>query len=396
VNILMAALAVQMALYAAGWVALGWRFRLQPVVSLTWSAGWFLSALGAALVYWQPPGLSSSHTALLTNTAILLSFVLLHRGVVLYTGAQPSAWVAWSTLAAPLLIEVSRTLYPDAIALRAWIFTLAVFAPLGLTASTLFYKARLWVGASRANFALIALPVVLTLVVFVVRALAITFHTVTGQVELDTGTQFDFAMTLLFLVMLGLFNYSLYSLVLGSLVRRLEDLASTDQLTGLNNRRVMIERLDEEHARFLRSGQRYALVMMDLDHFKIVNDTYGHSAGDAVLREVAERLRASVRSTDTLARLGGEEFLLLLPMNDIDGALVHAGRIRKHIAATPIACGSASIPITLSLGVAEVFHSDRSSQSVVSRADAALYRAKAAGRNRVEAAERAPLPAPVP
>lgn len=393
-NILMAALAVQMALYAAGWATLGWGFKLKPTISLTWALGWLLSACGAALLWWHPPGLSASHSAFLINVTVLLAFVLLHRGVVLYTGVAPPSWVAWSALSAPVLIEVARALVPDAIALRAWLFTLGVFPPLGMTAYVLLYKVRLWTNARRLNFVMLALPVLLTLVVFVLRALAVSFSTFTGQEDLDTGTTFDFAMTLLFLVMLGLFNYSLYGLVLGALIGHLEDLASTDQLTGLYNRRMVLERLDEEHARFQRSGQRYALVMMDLDHFKVVNDTYGHSAGDAVLREVARRLQQDVRSTDTLARLGGEEFLLLLPMNDIDGALVHAGRIRKHIAASPVPTAAAQIPITISLGVAEVFHSDRSAQSVVSRADAALYRAKDMGRNRVEAAERAPLPPP--
>jgi diguanylate cyclase len=236
-----------------------------------------------------------------------------------------------------------------------------------------------------------ALPVLLTLLAFVVRSVVVTYSEFTGIVELDVGSTFDIVITLLFLVLLGLFNFSLYNLVLGSLIRRLESLSSTDQLTGLYNRRIVMERLEEEHARFQRSGQTYAVIMMDLDHFKKVNDTYGHSAGDDVLREVAQRLRQSVRSTDTLARMGGEEFLLLLPMNDIDGALVHAGRIRKRIAASPIATGSGSIAVTLSLGVAEVFTKDNAAEVVVMRADAALYRAKAAGRNRVEMAQRATI-----
>jgi diguanylate cyclase (GGDEF)-like protein len=389
-NVLMAALSVQLALYGTAWLVFALTFRLYPQVSQHWAGGWLLSALGTALLFFQPAALHGV-LDLVVNLCIIGAFICLHHGVVLFARGTPRRSPVAIALGIVLLIEVIRLVLPGSMVLRTWMFTLAAVIPLGLLVQDFMQKLRKQYAISLQSSAAMALPVLLTLLAFVVRSVVVTYSEFTGIVELDVGSTFDIVITLLFLVLLGLFNFSLYNLVLGSLIRRLESLSSTDQLTGLYNRRIVMERLEEEHARFQRSGQTYAVIMMDLDHFKKVNDTYGHSAGDDVLREVAQRLRQSVRSTDTLARMGGEEFLLLLPMNDIDGALVHAGRIRKRIAASPIATGSGSIAVTLSLGVAEVFTKDNAAEVVVMRADAALYRAKAAGRNRVEMAQRATI-----
>lgn len=390
-NVLMAALSVQLSLYGAAWIAVALGFRLYPRTSLRWAAGWLVSALGTAVLFWRPPVLAPV-LDLVVNLSIIAAFILLQQGISLFLREPLQHRVAILALGVLTLIEVVRLLWPDTMVLRTWMFTLAVGIALGPMVRDLLLGLPRKFQVARPIAATAALPVALALLAFVVRAAVISYSEVTGVVELDVGSTFDVVVNLGFLVFLGMFNFSLYHLVLGSLIRKLEDLAATDQLTGLYNRRVMIERLDVEHARFQRSGQRYAIIMMDLDHFKAINDTHGHHAGDDVLREVAARLQQSVRGTDTLARMGGEEFLLLLPMNDTDGALIHAGRIRKHMAAAPVKTTAGDIAITISLGVAEVFHSDQGANTVISRADAALYRAKAAGRNRVEAAERAPLP----
>jgi diguanylate cyclase (GGDEF)-like protein len=177
------------------------------------------------------------------------------------------------------------------------------------------------------------------------------------------------------------------------LIDRLRELSATDQLTGLANRRVMMRRLDEEHSRYLRGGQLYTVVMIDLDHFKRVNDTHGHGVGDQVLRGLAAVLQSCQRRTDTLARTGGEEFMLLMPMTDMDGALLHARRMCERVASSKLPTDVGELQVTLSLGVAEVLPAEISVDTVVSRADAALYQAKANGRNRVEAAQRSSSPA---
>lgn len=164
----------------------------------------------------------------------------------------------------------------------------------------------------------------------------------------------------------------------------LERLARQDALTGLNNRRAADERLLEEFQRWGRSGATYALLLMDIDFFKRVNDTYGHKEGDRVLQHVAELLRRQVRSTDFLARFGGEEFLALLPDTDREGAQVMAEKLRAQVEASPLEPVGR---VTLSIGLALIKVGDTDPEAALRRADAALYRAKGAGRNRVDAAD---------
>ncbi len=160
---------------------------------------------------------------------------------------------------------------------------------------------------------------------------------------------------------------------------RLREHAQVDGLTGLANR----EKLDLELARALaladRTGQQMAVAMIDLDHFKAINDNYGHLLGDRVLLALGERLAGSVRAIDLVGRWGGEEFLLLCPGTDRDGAVAVAEKIRAAVAAEPFAEG---ISLTVSLGVA-VSAGSEPPESVIDRADRALYAAKDAGRNRV-------------
>ncbi|WP_396223414.1 diguanylate cyclase [Gemmatimonas sp.] len=167
---------------------------------------------------------------------------------------------------------------------------------------------------------------------------------------------------------------------------RLEQLAQTDPLTQLLNRRALTERITAEMERALRYDSTMALLMIDLDHFKRVNDTYGHLVGDDVLRDVAQLLSDTIRSADIVARYGGEEFLVLLPETDDAGAEAFADRLRCAIETHPFASDSLAEPLrlTASIGVA-VYPAARieSVEDLFARADAALYRAKADGRNRV-------------
>lgn len=161
--------------------------------------------------------------------------------------------------------------------------------------------------------------------------------------------------------------------------RELERLSRHDSLTGLHNRLAATQALRAEFLRMKRSLQCYAVLMLDIDHFKRVNDTHGHEAGDMALKQVAAILDSSIRSTDFVARFGGEEFLVILP-DTLEGALTIAEKIRATVAA-------ASIPtvghVTVSLGIAIADSADADEDVAVRAADAALYRAKHAGRNRV-------------
>jgi diguanylate cyclase len=161
--------------------------------------------------------------------------------------------------------------------------------------------------------------------------------------------------------------------------------ATTDPLTGLNNRRQYERLFGQEIARADRKKHQLALCIIDLDHFKQVNDTWGHSAGDKVLKAVAELCRANFRTIDIIGRLGGEEFVVLLPDTDLATALHIAGRVLQRLADTPISIGDQAIHLTATAGVVERQPDEMTLESLVQRADAAMYRGKKAGRNQVVA-----------
>ncbi len=164
----------------------------------------------------------------------------------------------------------------------------------------------------------------------------------------------------------------------------------TDSLTGVYNRRYMDRRLLEEIGRARRQAYRISCLYIDLDHFKTVNDTFGHQGGDEVLREVASRIKAELRLSDALGRFGGEEFVVLLIDADLDSATTCAQRIRASIADAPFQLSSGErLPISVSIGVATLddFERDHAiegvAQQLVAKADTALYQAKENGRNQV-------------
>ena len=164
----------------------------------------------------------------------------------------------------------------------------------------------------------------------------------------------------------------------------LQQLAHTDSLTGLYNRRVFVERLEQETARLARSDTSpISLLMLDLDHFKRINDNFGHAMGDSVLRHFAKLMKETIRSIDLAARLGGEEFAILLPGADKNEAIGIAERICRQTASSALPCRTDPLHYTVSIGVAQVLVHDRNTEAALHRADSALYSAKANGRNQV-------------
>ncbi|MCH7796199.1 MAG: diguanylate cyclase, partial [Proteobacteria bacterium] len=166
-------------------------------------------------------------------------------------------------------------------------------------------------------------------------------------------------------------------------------LAYTDPLTGIYNRRYMNAHLDRKIMEISDTQKPVSVLIFDIDHFKRVNDTYGHAAGDEVLKTVAERVGDSIRDFDLLARYGGEEFVVIMPSTPPDPAAMVAERLRQRLAAQPfeISGSDQALPITASLGVATTTDPTETSQNLLGRADAALYAAKDAGRNRVRSAD---------
>lgn len=164
---------------------------------------------------------------------------------------------------------------------------------------------------------------------------------------------------------------------------QLREMATTDSLTALANRRHFMQCAEAEVRRALRYGRSLSMLMVDADHFKNVNDTYGHTVGDVVLSELACMLRDNARQQDTAARLGGEEFALLLPETDMEHALEAAERLRTQVADTAIEAEGNTVRITVSVGVSELALQGDTLSRLLKRADDALYDAKQNGRNHV-------------
>jgi diguanylate cyclase (GGDEF)-like protein len=166
------------------------------------------------------------------------------------------------------------------------------------------------------------------------------------------------------------------------LFEQTERLATTDGLTGLANHRTFQARLDEHLLAAARYGKRLSLILCDIDHFKSVNDTYGHPVGDLVLKGVARALQREARATDLVARYGGEEFAVVMPETDAPGALVIAERIREKVGATVFHSELGRLRVTMSLGVATCPDDGSGKAQLVEAADGGLYHAKRHGRNR--------------
>ena len=168
------------------------------------------------------------------------------------------------------------------------------------------------------------------------------------------------------------------------LYQKAVEAAHKDPLTGVNNRASMDEIIDREVNLSTRHGTELSLLAIDIDHFKKVNDTYGHAMGDCVIKAVAEASKAAIRTSDMVFRYGGEEFLILLSNTDREGATLLADRLRQKIEETCIICDGTHVSATVSVGVTCMKAKDDSRSELFSRADAALYQAKSSGRNCVK------------
>jgi diguanylate cyclase (GGDEF)-like protein len=170
--------------------------------------------------------------------------------------------------------------------------------------------------------------------------------------------------------------------------RMLSEVSTRDALTGLYNRWFVMEKIDSEINRALRHGSPMSLLMLDIDHFKRINDTWGHPAGDQVLQAIGKLLRESCRVYDVPGRYGGEEFCIVLPETKPGNTNVVAERIRRRLEATELSCGDGSVVVTASIGIAGMEASSDgeilSPAALIDRADRAMYTAKSRGRNRVE------------
>jgi diguanylate cyclase (GGDEF)-like protein len=227
-------------------------------------------------------------------------------------------------------------------------------------------------------------------VLLVSAALKKSFDVLTGagdavEITSEAGTNLAVVLGATTTIVVGTVGLALLAFTRSA--QRLSVLATQDALTLLMNRRAWDATIDKECKRIARSGSTFSVILLDFDHFKDVNDHYGHAAGDETLRVMARVIASQLRAVDTLSRFGGEEFVVLLVgARAADTARV-AERIRLSVAATPIEFQGGKFSITCSAGVAEYDRASDTADSVVAKADHAMYRAKGEGRNRVTVAE---------
>jgi diguanylate cyclase (GGDEF)-like protein len=376
---LLQALALQQLLYGVAWWLAG---RLRPEAhraSVHWTAFSAVSALAVALVI-ERPFLPAWAGVSLALWLLLASFVLLRRGSEYFFGLHPADREHLATLGlmAAVLLWVGPGL--EASTVRAPAFTLltALVAVRGVRRIHQPMHAEFGPGLAWGTHvpALCVAGLLLARTVWVLGQPA-------DQVQLDRLLFMGDGVVYALQIAAATVHFAYGGMLATRLSRGLLHLSRHDGMTGLLNRMAGTQQLDVEWQRFVRSGQSFAVLMVDADHFKRINDEHGHLAGDEVLVQLASLLQRTSRPMDAAARMGGEEFMLVMPGADAAGARAAAERLRRAVQASFATRLAEAQRLTVSVGWTLAGEADTNGQAVLARADRALYLAKAAGRNRV-------------
>jgi diguanylate cyclase (GGDEF)-like protein len=243
----------------------------------------------------------------------------------------------------------------------------------------------------------LSLPLLLGGAAFGGRALRALLAPESVATEMNVHSALNVGSALGYIVLVLLLHATLTALVVARLLGQLRQLARRDPLTGLLNRRALHAALDELVRMRRRVADTFCVLMIDVDHFKAVNDRHGHEAGDRALTHIARLMTQALRTQDRLGRFGGEEFAVLLPSADMAQALALAEALRLGVQRSPLLHGTLTVPLSVSIGVAQWSGPAEDPTRLLARADDALYRAKRLGRDRVEAATLGgaePMPQP--
>jgi diguanylate cyclase (GGDEF)-like protein len=374
-------IALQQGLCAFSWWVGGWRLGLPRIVALHWMIAAMSTAVGLALILQRgvwPPFL----TLVVANLAIMFAFVVMRRGVQLFlrlpvTDGEHVGLLAFDALLLLGFVAGEHTV----------VAVVGASVPIAWTLLRAAWEshAALLREGSRATAHVVATPLTILGALFALRAIVGVVAPEVAARPLHEANAFNGVVVMVFMLVGLLLNLVLALMVVGRLVSRLQHLSERDALTGLLNRRAIAPLLAREAGRLRRYGESYALLMVDVDHFKTINDCHGHAAGDAALVQLARVLREAAREVDSIARMGGEEFCILLPHCDQDGAMRLAERV--HAAVHEAVWTGATQRLTVSVGVAVALAPEETPEAVLERADQALYRAKNDGRDRVVVAE---------
>ncbi|MET0333007.1 MAG: GGDEF domain-containing protein [Rhizobacter sp.] len=372
-------IAMLQAVAAVMWALGAWWIRETRVAALHWSAYAVCSC--AAFIYL---GTSLSSLPMAGVLLAILGLMLLQHGVWHFTGERPryilhaamliaaalASWIgadlAWRTHQAVVHYAITATLY-------LW------------TAWSLYRYARVKL-ALRFPWVL-AVPLLIAGVNAIGRGLRTALSPNALATEIASHSTLNVGTAMAVVAVIAMLHAMLMALVVARLIQQLRWRARHDGLTGLLNRRAMQEAIDAQLHRSRRGGDTFAVVMVDIDHFKAINDRHGHAAGDQALKHTASLLLTCVGEADRVGRFGGEEFLVLLPGLSLAQAAERAETLRACLAAQQVPREGEPLALSASFGVAEWKGPSEEPSRLLMRADQALYRAKRGGRNQVQSTD---------
>ena len=380
--------------YVVNFLALGlvWAYvtRSYPKFGAArfWTGSAFIAAAGAALAMLRM-FVDSLLPLLAAATILIFAACLAAMGVKRFYD-RPVSWRGTALITGLSFAGLTFFLVGyDSTAMRVLIYSLGQCLPFALTLRLLLSRQH---GRSSPGARLAATVATLIIAIYVVRVAA-NLLPVGAGFSFTQFTPLQSALVLVLMFLSMVWNFGCLLMAMDRLRNEVADLALLDDLTGVGNRRHLLQRLTEECARSERSGEPFALLVIDLDGFKAINDTHGHAAGDACLRHFTLMAQTRLRPSDMLARTGGDEFCIMLPASTLrEGAMI-ARRILDVCREDAEACVGADIPIALSIGVAQWTREigmfpDR----LMAAADHALYAAKKDGKNCHAVYEPAPPP----
>ncbi|MEO3877356.1 GGDEF domain-containing protein [Rheinheimera fenheensis] len=363
---------------ALAWLVLSRLMRVAPSASLHFSAANFLLLLGLAMLYQRQPDSSILYWQG-SDLLALLAFVAVKAGfLALFKRPDQLKWdlgllLAWS-IAALQVTDVNREHTLGLLFSAVAVIVLSNSTYILYNASARSFKKR-YAAAVSAPLAGISL-------LFLTRMVISLFDNAPAGIIVHQGQANLYWAYLVFVLLV---NITIFGSTLVRLVAKIRYLADRDQLTGLYNRMALDRKLLALQQLQLRHQQPFAVLLMDLDHFKQINDNYGHLVGDKVLQHAAKLITQHIRQEDIAGRFGGEEFLLMLPMTDQQRAEQVATKLIQVLRQNPITLAGTRIELTTSIGIAVAKPQQRvaGSEQLLQQADQALYQAKANGRDQL-------------